>query len=223
MSTGSVRIPFGDAGLAGEMTAAAEPVALALVAHGAGAGMRSSFMDGVAEGFAGGGVSALRFNFPYTEAGRKAPDRAPVLMEAWRAALDAGKGLAEGMPLAASGKSLGGRIASMVAAEDGAAFPAQALVFFGYPLHAPGRSDQPRDAHLPSVRVPMLFVEGTNDALANFVLIQALVARLSPLARLHVVEGGDHSFRVRGARRPDQEIGRELGGVAAAFVREAIG
>jgi predicted alpha/beta-hydrolase family hydrolase len=96
-------------------------------------------------------------------------------------------------------------------------------VFFGYPLHAPGRSDQPRDAHLPSVRVPMLFVEGTNDALANFELIQALVARMSPLARLHVVEGGDHSFRVRGARRPDQEIGRELGGVAAAFVREAIG
>lgn len=223
MSTRSVRIPFGDGGLSGELTPAVDPVALALVAHGAGAGMRSPFMDGVAHGFSQGGVSALRFNFPYTEAGRKAPDRAPVLMDAWRAALDAGKGLADGVPLAASGKSLGGRIASMAAAEDGEAFPARALVFFGYPLHAPGRSDQPRDAHLPAVRVPMLFIEGTNDALATFELMQALVARLSPLARLHVVDGGDHSFRVRGARRPDEEIGRELGGVAAAFVREAVG
>jgi uncharacterized protein len=222
MSISSVRIPFGDGGLSGELTAAVDPVALALVAHGAGAGMRSPFMDGVADGFSEGGVSALRFNFPYTEAGRKAPDRAPVLMDAWRAALDAGKGLADGVPLAASGKSLGGRIASMVAAEDGEAFPARALVFFGYPLHAPGRSDQPRDAHLPAVRVPMLFIEGTNDALATFGLMETLVARLSPLAHLHVVDGGDHSFRVRGARRPDEEIGRELGGVAAAFVREAV-
>jgi predicted alpha/beta-hydrolase family hydrolase len=223
MSTSSVRIPFGGGGLSGELIAAADPVALALVAHGAGAGMRSSFMDGVADGFSEGGVSALRFNFPYTEAGRKAPDRAPVLMDAWRAALDAGKGLADGVPLAAAGKSLGGRIASMVAAEDGDAFSARALVFFGYPLHAPGRSGQPRDAHLPTVRVPMLFIEGTNDSLATFDLMRALVARLSPLAHLHVVDGGDHSFRVRGARRPDQEIGRELGGVAAAFVREAVG
>jgi predicted alpha/beta-hydrolase family hydrolase len=113
-------------------------------------------------------------------------------------------------------------MASMVAAEDGSSFAARGLVFFGYPLHAPGRSDQPRDAHLRDVAVPMLFVEGTNDSLADFELMQALVARLSPLARLHVVEGGDHSFRVRGARRPDLDIGRELGGVAAAFVREVV-
>jgi hypothetical protein len=222
MSTQAIRVPFGEAGLGGTLTAAADPVALALVAHGAGAGLQSPFMQGVAEGYAAGGVSALRFNFPYTEAGRKAPDRAPVLMAAWRAALEAAAGLAGGRPLVASGKSLGGRMASMVAAEDGASFFARALVFFGYPLHAPGRAAQPRDAHLGDVTVPMLFVEGTNDSLATFELVQRLVERLSPLARMHVVEGGDHSFRVRGARRPDLDIGRELGAVAAAFVREAV-
>src|SRR6266496_3562445 len=95
---------------------------------------------------------------------------------------------------------------------------ARAMVFFGYPLHAPGRADQPRDAHLASITVPMLFIEGTQDALARFDLIESLVRRLRPLARLHVIEGGDHSFRVRGARRPDLEIGSELGAVAARFV-----
>jgi predicted alpha/beta-hydrolase family hydrolase len=219
----SLRIPFGEGGLSAELTEAEHPAVLALVAHGAGAGLRSTFLDGVAEGFAAGGVSALRFNFPYTEAGRKAPDRPAVLISAWRAALDEGASIAGGVPLAASGKSLGGRMASMVAAEDGSAFAGRALVLFGYPLHAPGRSDQPRDAHLPSVTVPMLFIEGTNDSLANFDLMQSLVANLSPLARMHVVEGGDHSFRVRAARRPDEEIGRDLGGVAAAFLRGTVG
>ena len=113
-------------------------------------------------------------------------------------------------------------MASMVAAEDGEKFAARALVFFGYPLHAPGRSDQPRDAHLPAVSVPMLFIQGTDDSLATFALIESLVERLGSLARLHAVRGGDHSFRVRGARRPDPETGRELGGVAAAFIREAL-
>jgi predicted alpha/beta-hydrolase family hydrolase len=114
-------------------------------------------------------------------------------------------------------------MASMLAAEEGEAFAARALVFFGYPLHAPGRADQPRDAHLGSVTVPMLFIEGTDDALARFDLIESLVRRLRPLARLHVVEGGDHSFRVRGARRPDLEIARELGAVAAGFVTDVAG
>jgi predicted alpha/beta-hydrolase family hydrolase len=109
-------------------------------------------------------------------------------------------------------------MASVLAAEDGEAFPAAALVFFGYPLHPPGRPDRLRDAHLPSVRVPMLFIQGTADALASFDLVRGLVDRLGPRARLRVVEGGDHSFRVRGARRPDREVGRDLGLVAAEFV-----
>jgi predicted alpha/beta-hydrolase family hydrolase len=145
------------------------------------------------------------------------------LIEAWRSALEEAKRRAGGLPLVAGGKSLGGRMASMLAAEDPEAFPCTAIVFLGYPLHAPGRSDQPRDAHLASVQVPMLFIQGTADSLANFALIQKVVQRLGSRARLHVVESGDHSFRVRGARRPDEEIGRELGSVAAGFIADVVG
>jgi predicted alpha/beta-hydrolase family hydrolase len=97
------------------------------------------------------------------------------------------------------------------------------LVFLGFPLHPPGRPGTDRAGHLPKVKVPMLFIQGTADALARFDLVEDLIARLSGRARLHVVEGGDHSFRVRGARRPDVDIGRDLGAVAATFVREVIG
>jgi predicted alpha/beta-hydrolase family hydrolase len=208
--------------LSGLLEEAGEALALAVVAHGAGGGMKSSMLDGVSAGLAANGVSCLRFNFPYTEEGRRTPDRPPVLLDAWRAALQVASRRSGGRPVVAGGKSLGGRTASMVASEEEEAFAAAGLVFFGYPLHAPGRTDRLRDAHLMAVTVPMLFIEGTADPLARFDLIQALVRRLGPKARLHVVEGGDHSFRVRGARRSDEEIGRELGGVAAGFVREVV-
>jgi len=203
--------------------AAERPAAVGVVAHGAGNDMRNRFLDGVVAGLSEASVSAMRFNFPFTQDGRKAPDRAPILMEAWRAALAEAASQANGLPLAAGGKSLGGRMASMLAAEEPEAFPAKALVLFGYPLHAPGRPDKPRVDHLPQIRVPMLFIQGTSDSLATFDMIRDVVKGLGPLARLHVVEGGDHSFRVRGARRPDEEIGRELGQVAAAFIEEVVG
>jgi uncharacterized protein len=195
---------------------------VAVLAHGAGAGMEHPFMAGAAEGLVEGGVSAMRFNFPFVEEGRRSPDRPPVLMHTWRGALEEAGRRAKGLPLAAGGKSLGGRMASILAAEEKESFAARALVFLGYPLHAPGRADQPRDAHLPDVTVPMLFIQGTEDSLATFGLIEGLVRRLGSLARLHAVRGGNHSFRVRGAKRPDLEIGRELGGVAAAFIREIL-
>ena len=185
--------------------------------------MRTSMLRGVSAGLAAHGVSCLRFNFPYAEAGRRGPDRPPALLDTWRGALDAAPRWSGGRPVVAGGKSLGGRMASVLAAEMGDAFPAVALIFFGYPLHAPGRPDRPRDEHLFDVTVPMQFIQGTADPLARFDLIEALVRRLEGRATLHVVDGGDHSFRVRGARRPDEEIGRELGAVAAAFVREAMG
>jgi len=177
-------------------------------------------MSGVAETLAIDGVSVLRFNFGYVEDGRRSPDRAPVLLDVWRSALQEAARRARGRPLVAGGKSLGGRIASMLAAEEGESFDARALVFFGYPLHAPGKSDQPRDSHLPQILVPMLFIQGTNDALAKFDLVEGLVRRLAPLARLHAVEGGDHSFRVRGVKKSAHDIGRELGSIAASFVHE---
>jgi predicted alpha/beta-hydrolase family hydrolase len=185
--------------------------------------MGHPFMEGAAEGLAAEGIAVLRFEFPYMSRGRRAPDRPAVLVDAWRGALDEAVRRADGAAVTAGGKSLGGRMASMLAAEQGERFPGRALVFFGYPLHAPGKSDQPRDAHLASITVPMLFLEGTQDSFARFDLIQGVVGRLGKPARLHVVEGGDHSFRVRGVRRPDQEIGHDLGQVAASFVREVAG
>lgn len=208
--------------LSGLWTGAERPRAVALVAHGAGNDMRNAFLTGAAEGLAANAVSAMRFNFPFTEEGRRSPDRGSVLMEAWRAAFEEAQRRAGNLPLVASGKSLGGRMASMLAAEMGGAFPGAALVFFGYPLHAPGRPEKIRDAHLPAIRIPMLFIQGTADSLATFKLVQDLIERLGPTARLHVVEGGDHSFRVRRARRPDPEIGRELGSVAAEFIRDVV-
>lgn len=215
-----LQLPVGTRTASALLTTAPDATALAVIAHGAGAGMEHPFMAGVSEGLAANGVSVLRFNFVYVEEGRRSPDRPALLTEAWVAALDEGLARAGGLPVVAGGKSMGGRIASMLAAERGRDFPAKALVFFGYPLHAPGRRDQPRDAHLPDVTVPMLFIQGTDDSLATYSLMQDLVRRLGPLARLHTVEGGDHSFRVRGARRTDEPIGRELGAVASAFIHE---
>jgi hypothetical protein len=197
-------------------------IAVCVAAQGAGASTRTPFFDGVAEGLVAGGVSCLRFDFPYTRVGKKAPDRPPVLIESWREALGVAERRANGLPLIASGKSLGGRMASMLAAEDGDAFAGRALEFFGYPLHAPGRSDSPRTQHLPSITVPMLFIQGTSDALARFDLVEDTVRSLKQ-ARLHAIEGGDHSFRVRGHRRPDDEIGRELGAIAADYTRDIVG
>jgi uncharacterized protein len=197
--------------------------AVLLVAHGAGNDMRNRSLAGVADGLAAGGVSSMRFNFPFTEEGRRSPDRAPVLIESCRAALAEAGSHAGGLPLAAGGKSMGGRMASMLAAEDPEEFTAKALVLFGYPLHPPGRPDKPRVEHLGQITVPMLFIQGTADPLASFDMIQEVVRGLGSRARMHVVEGGDHSFRVRGKRRPDEEIGRELGEVAAGFVTEVVG
>lgn len=208
--------------MSGLWTPAAAATAVAAVAHGAGAAMTHPFMTGVAAGLAGGGVSVLRFNFLYTEARRRAPDRTPVLLETWRGAIRELARRGAGLPMIMGGKSMGGRMASMVAAAEGADFPGAALVFFGYPLHPAGKTDQLRDAHLAEIRVPMLFIQGTRDALAREHLIEAVVARLGPSARLHRVADGDHSFHVPGAKRPDRDIGHELGEIAARYVRDIL-
>lgn len=203
-------------------TPAAQSIAVAAVAHGAGAGMDHPFIAGAAAGLADGGVSVLRFNFPYMERQRRIPDRTSVLLDTWAEAFARLAGRAAGLPMVLGGKSMGGRMASMLAAAQGADFPGAGLVFFGYPLHAPGNPERLRDSHLAKIRVPMVFIQGTRDALARRDLIEGVVRRLAPLARLHVVTDGDHSFRVRGARRPDREIGRELGQIAARYVRDIV-
>ncbi len=206
----------------GLWTSATQPVAVSAIAHGAGAGMIHPFMAGAAEGLADGGVSVLRFNFPYMDAGRRVPDPVPVLIETWNAAIGQLQHRGAGLPMIMGGKSMGGRMASMVAASQGAEFPGAAMVFFGYPLHPAGQTGRLRDAHLPQIRAPMLFIQGTRDALARLDLVEEVVRRLHPLARLHVVADGDHSFHVRGAKRADRDIGREMGQIAARYVREII-
>lgn len=219
----TIRFEAGRRTLSGLWMEPEDPVAVAILAHGAGAGMDRPFMVGAAAGLVEGGVSTLRFNFPFKEEGRRSPDSASTLLEAWDYALDEGVRLAGGLPVVVAGKSLGGRIASLQVARHAMDSPARAIVFFGYPLHAPGLSESLRDGHLPAIREPMLFIQGTEDALATYSLVVDLVERLGPRARLHTVEGADHSFRVRGHRRPDEEVGAELGTVAAAFIRESAG
>ena len=189
------------------------------LAHGAGGTMRTGLLDGFAAGLAADGVACLRFNFGYSEAGRRAPDREPLLRQVWSAAFDAARGL--GGPVWAAGKSLGGRIASMMVADG--ELPAAGLVFVGYPLHPPGKPERIRDAHLEAIEVPMLWLQGTGDPFARTELLEKVLGRLGDRATLHPVEGGDHSFRVRGRPRDDEGTGRELAAVAAEFVRRHEG
>lgn len=177
--------------------------------------MRSPMLVGFAEGMADEGIACLRFNFPYKERGARGPDPAPVLIEAWRAAFERAREL--GDPVWAGGKSLGGRIASMAVAEG---MPAAGLVFLGYPLHPPGKPERLRDSHLDEVKVPMLFIQGTADSFARWELLEPVVRRLGDRAVLHPIEGGDHSFRVRGKPKDDLGTGRALAEVAASFIRE---
>jgi len=219
-----VTFPVGDRATSGLWHPADGAEAVAVVAPGAGNTVRGRYFDGIVAGLASERLATFRFDFVYGHEGRKTPDRPPVLLAAWRAALAEAERLADGRPLAAMGKSMGGRYASMVAAEDGESFAARALVFFGYPLHAPATPEKQRSEHLAAITVPMLFIEGTRDPFARADLLEPVVEGLGPeRARLQWIEGGDHSHRVRGVRRSDEEIGRDLGALAGAFVREVVG
>ena len=189
------------------------------LAHGAGGTIRGGLLDGFAAAVAEAGVACLRFNFAYAEAGRRSPDREPALRQVWSGAFDAADGI--GGPVWAGGKSLGGRIASMMVADGELA--AAGLVFVGYPLHPPGKPERIRDAHLDAVEVPMLWLQGTADPFARPDLLERVLARLAGRATLHAVDGGDHSFRVRGRPRDDTGTGRELGQVAARFILGRVG
>ena len=193
------------------------PAAALILGHGAGAGQKSPFMVRFARGMAERGVGCATFDFPYIAAGRKVPDRAPVLEQAWREAVEAGVAAFAGVPLFIGGKSMGGRIASHIASQgcDGLS----GLVFLGYPLHPPGKPEQRRDAHLPAIAEPMLFVQGSRDAFGTTAEITALLPTLQN-ATLHEVSGGDHSFKVPG-RKGDAGLD-EIMDVVAAWVRQTI-
>lgn len=197
----------------------ADPPATLVLGHGAGAGMDHPFMVGFTRAMNDEGFATLRFNFPYIENGRRSPDPAPFLQEAWRAAFGAASGRAKGEPVWAGGKSLGGRIASMAVADG---MPAAGLVFLGYPLHPPGRPERIRDEHLYGIDVPMIFVEGTRDVFATPELLDGVIAKLGARASLISIEGGDHSFNVKGAKRDAREVAAALAPQVAAAVRERM-
>jgi predicted alpha/beta-hydrolase family hydrolase len=197
-----------------------DPFAAMTIAHGAGFAMDHPFMTGFAGRMAELGVATVRFNFVYTQKGRKAPDPEPRLRAAWLAAFEDAVGRFPGLPSFAAGKSLGGRIASMCVADG---MPAAGLVFLGYPLHAPGKTDRIRDEHLYRIAVPMLFIQGTADPFARPEAIEPVLRRLGHLAEEIAVEGGDHSFNVRGIRRPPAEVAAGLADLAVPFVRRVAG
>jgi predicted alpha/beta-hydrolase family hydrolase len=195
--------------------------ALYVMAHGAGADMRHRFLQSLADGLAARGVATLRFNFPYTEAGRRAPDPQPVLEAYVRSACADAQRLAPDLPLFAGGKSMGGRMTSNACARE--PIPGvHGLVFLGFPLHAAKQPARARGEHLARVTVPMLFLQGTRDDLADLALVRELCAELGPRATLCEVADGNHSFEVRkSSGRTNAEVLESLAETIAAWLRAA--
>ena len=167
--------------------------ACAILGHGAGSNMSNPFLRAVQRGLADRGVAAVTFNFPYSEQKRRVPDRMPALGACYRAVVDAVRAELRPSRLVLGGKSMGGRVASHLAAEQVAC---DGLVFLGYPLHPAGKPEQLRTAHLGRIRAPMLFFAGTRDALCDLDLLRQAIATLAVPITLHLIEGGDHSFKV---------------------------
>ena len=193
----SVAVGTGAATTALVYAAERQAVSALILGHGAGAGQDSAFMVEFSQALATLGLDLVTFNFLYTEQKRRIPDRGPVLEDTWRAVIDAVRGRLESArrALFIGGKSMGGRIATQVAAAD-AALPVAGLVLLGYPLHPPGRPDKLRDGHLPSVRRPMLFVQGNRDTFGTPDELAPILMRLSPVPTVHTIAGGDHSFKI---------------------------
>ena len=189
-----------------------------ILAHGAGNDMNSPFLSFVHEAVAARGVLSVKFNFPYKERRAKLPDRTPLLEATWRALIASVRDEPALAParLFLGGKSMGGRIASQVVAAGEAC---DGLVFLGYPLHPPRRPERLRTAHLSAVASPMLFIQGTRDALCDLVLLRGVLKGLRTPSILHVIEGGDHSFHApKRSGRSESDIQHEITEVVAGFV-----
>lgn len=191
---------------------------LLVFGHGAGAGMNHPFMEAAANALAAAGIGTFRYQFPYMEQGKRAPSPQPILRKTVRSAVAAAREQADDdLPLLAGGKSMGGRMTSLAAAED-PLLGVSGLVFFGFPLHAAGKPGVERGAHLTEVTVPVLFLQGTRDRLADLALLEPVVADLGARATLHRVEGADHGFHVRKRDgRTDDEVIGELARAVSAW------
>lgn len=199
-----------------------DPVACYVLAHGAGAGMSHPFLELVADGLAARGIATLRYQFPYMEQGSKRPDAPKLAQATVRAAVEKARTLLPGMSLVAGGKSFGGRMTSQ--AQAASPLPGvKGLAFLGFPLHAAGKPSDERAAHLYDVRIPMLFLQGTRDALADKTLMQALARKLGKRTTLVFLDGADHSWHVpKSSGKSDAEIMAQALDALAAWTRGLI-
>jgi len=200
----------------------ARPLACYVFAHGAGAGMTHPFMQAVATGLVARNIATLRYQFPYMERGSKRPDAPAVAQAAVRAAVEAAAAKLPGTALIAGGKSFGGRMTSHAQAKE--PLPGvRGLCFFGFPLHPAGKPASERGDHLAGIKVPMLFLQGTRDALAEVDLIEPLVASLGQRASLHLVANADHSFHVPAkSGRKDSDVKEEILDTMAAWMSRVL-
>ncbi|MFJ2550514.1 alpha/beta family hydrolase [Microbacterium sp. NPDC087591] len=186
-----------------------------IIAHGAGAGKDHPFLVGLADALGAQGLSTLRFNFPYVEQGRRMPGPAAHAIATWNAVVGWVRAQAPSARVWATGKSYGGRMASMAVAEG---LVVDGLAYLGYPLHAPGKPEKPRAEHLPAIAIPQLFIEGTNDPFIQpLEQFEAVVATCQH-ARVAWIDGGGHSFEVKGRKRPAADVGASFAPVIAEFI-----
>lgn len=218
--TAAIPIAVPDAGtVSGLLMLPSDAPTLLVFGHGAGANMRHAFMERMAERLAARGIGTLRYNFPYTEAKRSRPDRTAVLTATVRAAVAAAEPHARGRTLFAGGKSMGGRMTSLAASERPLA-GVRGLIFFGFPLHPAGAPGVARADHLAAVGLPLLFLQGTRDALADLTLLRPICAALGPAATVHEVDGADHGFHVlKRSGRTDDDVLDALAQEVASWTR----
>jgi len=190
---------------------------LLTLAHGAGAGMTHPFLENLAEELAEAGVATLRYQFPYMEERRRVPDSPAVATATVTSAVRAGAKAAPDLGLLAGGKSFGGRMSSQ-AASQGLLEGVRGLVFFGFPLHPPNKPGTKRAEHLAKVPMPMLFLQGTRDTLAELKLLRPICAELGPRATLRIIESADHSFHVlKSSGLSDAGVLREMAQTTASW------
>ena len=195
---------------------------LFVLGHGAGAGMRHPFMESIARKLASRRIATFRYQFPYIENRTRRPDPKPVIMATVRSAVEAASKQANNLSLFLGGKSFGGRMASNAMADREIA-EVRALIFLGFPLHPPGAPSTERAEHLSRLNVPILFLQGTRDKLADLKLLRPVCKKLGSRATLHVVEGADHSFHVlKSSGRSDDDVLEELAETTEEWVNKIL-
>jgi len=207
----------GNAGVSALLIQPADARWLMVLGHGAGAGMGHPFLEKLAGELAAEGIATLRYEFPYMEERRRVPDKPELLTATVAAAVQKAAELAPRLQLLAGGKSMGGRMTSQAAAQ-GLLESVKGLVFFGFPLHPPNRPGTKRADHLEKVTLPMLFLQGTRDTLADLTLLRPVCGKLGPRATLHIIPEADHSFHVlKKSGKTDAEVMKELAETTATW------